>query len=111
MTPVCIHGFRAEHCASCRTCPHGLTSSRCGRCRAAETSAARRLAILTSGNQPPSVKHQGFEIFWVPALDGWQYRAPDSAASAESYRSVFLARKAIDRLGSAQPVAASSKTR
>ena len=43
-------------------------------------------------------KHAGFEIFYVPEVSGWQYRAPDSTTSALSYRSVFLARKAVDEV-------------
>jgi hypothetical protein len=42
--------------------------------------------------------HDGFEIFYVPEVNGWQFRRPESPASPESYRSVFLARKAIDSL-------------
>lgn len=101
MTAHCIHGFLSAHCASCRTCPHGLVASHCARCLAATTSAGYRRLAGTARPQPQSVEHQGFEIYWVPAIDGWQYRAPDSVASRESYRSVFLAQKAIDRLGPA----------
>ena len=113
MTPVCIHGFSVEQCAACRTCPHGLMSSRCGRCQAAAASASRRRPKVSAGPAPLSQEHQGFEIFWAPAVDGWQYRAADSAASVESYRSVFLARKAIDGLATAPPPAprASKKRR
>jgi hypothetical protein len=101
MTSPCIHGFRAEQCASCRTCPHGLTASGCGRCLTAASTAARRRVNLTLPSQPASEDHNGFEIFYAPAVNGWLYRAPDSTASAESYRSVFLARKAIDSLSAA----------
>jgi hypothetical protein len=97
MTASCIHGFDAEQCASCHTCSHGLAAARCGRCAAAATASARRRpkpAVET----PPSVKHAGFEIYYVPEVSGWQYRAPDSTTSALSYRSVFLARKAVDEV-------------
>lgn len=99
MIPLCIHGFRTEQCASCRNCPHGLTTARCGRCIAANSSAARRRQTTT--DEPhPSEEHAGFEIFYVPAVKGWQFRRPDAAPSPLSYRSIFLARKAIDRLSS-----------
>jgi hypothetical protein len=108
MTSQCIHGFSTEQCAQCRPCPHGLPTSGCGRCQAASTSAARRRWAPNLANQPASEDHQGFEIFWVPDVDGWQFRAKDAAPSAESYRSVFLARKAIDRLAT-QPHAAPNR--
>jgi hypothetical protein len=43
-------------------------------------------------------EHAGYEIFFEPAVSGWRYRAAESAASQLSYRSAFLARKAIDEL-------------
>jgi hypothetical protein len=46
-----------------------------------------------------SSTYNGFEILFQPALNGWQYRSPEATVSRESYRSEFLARKAIDRLG------------
>jgi hypothetical protein len=49
----------------------------------------------------PSEERAGFEIVYVPELSGWQVRSEDSAASEESYRSIFLARKAADDLASA----------
>ena len=101
MTAPCIHGFRADQCASCRTCPHGLTAGGCGRCLAASSTAARRRLSLAPIEQPAPEDHHGFEIFYAPAVNGWLFRAPDSTASAESYRSVFLARKAIDSLSPA----------
>lgn len=98
MTSPCIHGFRAEQCAACRSCPHGLVTSQCGRCiKASSTPALRKAAINTHGNHP-SEQREGFEIFYEPALNGWRYRADESAPSVESYRSVFLARKAVDHL-------------
>ena len=109
MTPPCIHGFRTEECAVCRTCPHGLVSSRCGRClRAGSTPALRKTAINTHPAHPPE-ERAGFEIFYVPALNGWQYRAADSALSAESYRSAFLARKAVDEAAAARILVTSGK--
>ena len=40
--------------------------------------------------------HAGHEIFYEAAVSGWRYRAADAAASTLSYRSAFLARKAVD---------------
>ncbi len=104
MTSPCIHGFRTEECAACRSCPHGLVTSQCGRCiKAASTPALRKAAINTHGNHP-SEEREGFEIFYEPSLNGWRYRADESAPSVESYRSVFLARKAVDELAAAEGV-------
>jgi hypothetical protein len=44
------------------------------------------------------VAHEGFEIYYAPEVSGWQFRGPESVHSTQSYRSVFLARKAIDEL-------------
>ncbi|MGZ6255727.1 MAG: hypothetical protein ACXWMB_01775 [Candidatus Limnocylindria bacterium] len=46
----------------------------------------------------PSEERAGFEIVYVPELSGWQVRSDDTVASDESYRSIFLARKAADEL-------------
>jgi hypothetical protein len=99
MTAPCIHGFRTDECNACRSCPHGLVISRCGRCLKASSTPAGRQALLVSHDDHPSEERSGFEIFYVPALSGWQVRADDDVASDESYRSVFLARKAVDELG------------
>ena len=102
MTPPCIHGFRTEECAACRTCPHGMVASRCSRCiKASSTPALRKAAIETHGDHP-SEERAGFEIVYVPAVNGWQVRAEDAATSPESYRSIFLARKAVEELASAE---------
>jgi hypothetical protein len=75
-----------------------MVSSRCARClRAVSTPALRRAAITTHGVHP-SEERAGFEIVYVPALNGWQIRADGEPTSAESYRSAFLARKAVDEL-------------
>ena len=101
MTALCIHAFRSDECAACRTCPHGLVSSRCSRClHAVSTPALRRAAISTHGVHPVE-ERAGFEIVYVPALNGWQIQADGTPTSAESYRSAFLARKAADDLASA----------
>jgi hypothetical protein len=98
MKAPCIHGFRTDECTACRTCPHGLVSSRCARClKSVSTPALRRATINTHGENP-SEEHAGFEIFYVPAVNGWRFRADESAPSVESYRSAFLARKAVDQL-------------
>jgi hypothetical protein len=98
MTDPCIHGFRTEECTSCRTCPHGLVTSRCGRCIRASSTPAGRKALLVAKGEHPSELRAGFEIVYVPELSGWQVRSDHSAASEESYRSIFLARKAADDL-------------
>ena len=46
---------------------------------------------------------------YVPELSGWQVRADDAAISDESYRSIFLARKAADDLAAASAAKESSK--
>lgn len=96
----CIHGFPEAQCASCRQCPHGLTSSRCGRC-AEVASTPRRVtaksAIAEAASAPGPEERSGFQIFYVPELSGWQYRDPDDRTSPVSYRSLFLARKAVDK--------------
>jgi len=97
MTELCIHGFRTEECASCRTCPHGLNAARCGRCVSAARAVSRRPQAVSTTTYPTE-EHAGFEIYYVPAVSGWQYRGADAAASLLSYRSAFLARKAVDEL-------------
>jgi hypothetical protein len=108
MTSQCIHGFPDQQCAACRTCPHDVVASGCVRCRAVAAAPGRHgrtLSVVT----PPSEEHAGFEIFYVPAVSGWQYRAPDSAPSRLSYRSAFLARKAVDELRATPAVKRSAK--
>jgi hypothetical protein len=70
---------------------------------------SRRQGRTPSAATPPSEEHAGFEIFYVPAVSGWQYRAPDSAPSRLSYRSAFLARKAVEQLRAAPDVKRSAK--
>ena len=110
MTSPCIHGFRTDQCSACRSCPHGLVSSRCGRCLKAVSTPALRRASLNTHGAHPSEERAGFEIFYEPALNGWRYRADEAAPSVESYRSVFLARKAVDQLA-ADAVGGGSKRR
>jgi hypothetical protein len=97
MPSPCIHGFSADQCASCRTCSHGLPTGRCGRCLASTTPAARRIAIATAAT-PPAEEHLGYEIYYEPAVSGWLYRDPDANSSPLSYRSAFLARKAVSEV-------------
>ena len=93
MTTNCIHGFTTQQCTSCRTCAHGQTTGTCPRCRAAATS--RKPAAVAA---QPSQDHSGFEIYYEAAVSGWRYRANEAAPSPLSYRSAFLARKAVDSL-------------
>ena len=95
MSDSCIHGFLTDHCASCRSCPHGLVASKCGRCLAQSAASARRKPAATTPQQPDE-EHAGWQIFYVPALTGWQVRAPEAQIMDGSYRSLFLARKAVD---------------
>ena len=67
------------------------------RSSAAESAATARERACASSN----VNRAGFEIVYVPELSGWQVRSGDSAMSDESYRSIFLARKAADDLAAA----------
>ena len=101
LTEQCIHGFRTEECASCRTCPHGLNAARCGRCVAAARAVSRRPRVVSTQTYP-SEQHAGFEIYYEPAVTGWLYRGADAAPSPLSYRSAFLARKAVDELAAAR---------
>ena len=105
-TPMqCIHGFPSEHCASCRTCEHGNTTASCTRCR---TTTTTRKVVAPVGDHETH-EHAGYEIFYETAVSGWRYRATDAAASPLSYRSAFLARKAVDEAqsngGDAKPAA------
>jgi len=109
MTSSCIHGFRTEECAACRSCPHGLVTSQCGRCIKSASTPAGRKALISAVHSYPSEQREGFEIFYEPALNGWRYRADESAASVESYRSVFLARKAVDQLAATENVKESKR--
>jgi hypothetical protein len=103
MSAPCIHGFSEAQCASCRPCPHGLTSGRCGRCIAAAAATPRKVAAASAANAPGPEERGGFQIFYVPELSGWQYRDPDDRTSPVSYRSLFLARKAVDEVAARLP--------
>jgi hypothetical protein len=103
-----MHGFPVEQCASCRTCPHGLSAARCGRCLTESTAAARRRAAAAAPPAHPSEEHQGWEIFYVPAVSGWQVRQPEAEVLEGSFRSAFLARKAVDEWIANRPAGRSS---
>jgi hypothetical protein len=81
---------------SCRTCPHGQVTTSCAKCRA---PAPTRKATLVAAPVPPQQEHGGYEVYFEPEVSGWRYRDAESAPSRLSYRSAFLARKAIDQLG------------
>jgi hypothetical protein len=91
-TKQCIHGFPIEQCGSCRTCEHGQSTAACARCNA----PVRVRKVVEPAGDRSTQEHAGHEIFYEPAVSGWRYRAPDTAASTLSYRSAFLARKAVD---------------
>ncbi len=95
MSTHCVHGFRVAECASCHPCPHGLVISRCARCAAAARAPRTKRSSAPEPSPQPE-KYAGFEIFYAPDVSGWRFRAPDAAPSALSYRSAFLARKAVD---------------
>ena len=92
-----------------RTCPHGQITSVCAKCAPRHRSDHRRRA--DAAVQPPSEEHAGYEIFFEPAVSGWRYRGKDDAASQLSYRSAFLARKAVDGLGNGETPSAPAKRR
>ena len=48
--------------------------------------------------QQPDEVREGWAIYFVPELSGWQIRQPDAGAMPDSYRSLFLARKAVDEM-------------
>lgn len=102
MTDQCIHGFDAQICSSCRRCAHGLLDSRCGIC---SPRTAREATLRLRNDQPQdSEEHRGYEIFYAAGERSWYYRAdPDAAASRQSFRSAFQARRAIDSLLDAPP--------
>jgi hypothetical protein len=107
MLNQCIHGFAGEQCSSCRTCPHGQPAAACTRCRA-ELAIRRPARVVTDH---PAQQHAGYEIYYESDVSGWRFRSPDAAPSALSYRSAFLARKAVDQLSEApSPAAAKGKS-
>ncbi|HEX6128188.1 MAG TPA: hypothetical protein VF071_04105 [Candidatus Limnocylindria bacterium] len=70
----------------------------------ATAAAALRRRVATDASRPAQ-EHRGFEILYVPEVSGWQFRAPDETLSPDSYRSAFLARKAIDAIAEATATA------
>jgi hypothetical protein len=98
MTDQCIHGFDAQHCASCRRCSHGLIENRCAECGAPRT--AREATLMLANDRPrPSMTHRGHEILYVAGERSWYIKADaDAPRSAVSYRSSFLAQRAVDAL-------------
>lgn len=88
MIADCIHGVPAAQCASCRTCQHGFVASRCSRCRA-------RVTKLPIPDRQPDQEFEGHEIYFVPAENSWYYRDADANPSPRSYRSAFMARRAV----------------
>ena len=107
MTAQCIHGFPTQQCVACRTCPHDQVTANCARCRA-ETTVRRR--VQPDVEHAPQ-EHEGYEIFYEPTVSGWRFRGADEAASPLSYRSAFLARKAVDELATAPQTASAPAKR
>ncbi len=55
--------------------------------------------MLANDRPRPSMTHRGHEILYVAGERSWYIRAdPDASRSAASFRSPFLARRAIDAL-------------
>ena len=102
MTAPCIHGFRTEECTSCRTCPHGLVASRCGRCiRASSTPAGRKALLVATRRAPFRGARAASRSCTSPSSADGRCARRTRSISDESYRSIFLARKAADDLASA----------
>lgn len=59
----------------------------------------------------PDEERNGWQIYYVPELSGWQIRQPDAAPMPDSYRSLFLARKAVDRMVADPPPTRPTKRR
>lgn len=102
MSGLCIHGFEAGQCASCRTCRHGLIKIRCGECLSESVAAPRASAAASDPASEPEARN-GWEIFYAPEVSGWRVRAPEAAVLPDSYRSLFLARKAVDQMTASPP--------
>jgi hypothetical protein len=88
MSVSCIHGFQQGQCATCSPVD------------------SRPADSATDGT---SEERQGWEIFYVPAVSGWQLRSPEATVVPDSYRSLFLARKAVDHMIANPPPARPAK--
>lgn len=97
MSAQCIHGFPTQQCISCRTCPHGQVTTTCARCRAPVTTR-KVVADAAAAPVPATETHGDYEVYYEPEVSGWRYRSTESEPSRLSYRSAFLAHKAIDQL-------------
>jgi hypothetical protein len=85
------------------SCIHGFQPGQCGRCSPDTSQFARRSTKSDPLLESTPEERLGWEIFYVPAVTGWRVRQPDTTALAASYRSLFLARKAVDALVASQP--------
>jgi hypothetical protein len=65
--------------------------------------------MLANDAPRPSEEHRGHEILYVAGERSWYTRAVDAPRSIASYRSPFQARRAIDAMLDAPPVAARRK--
>ena len=112
MTAPCIHGVPEQQCSSCRHCVHDIREARCGVCA---PRTARESALWRANDAPKaSESHRGYEILYATGERSLYYRADeDSSPSAQSFRSPFGARKAIDQLldAPAEPPAPSRRSR
>lgn len=110
MTDRCIHGFEAQTCASCRRCQHGILEARCAIC--APRTARQATVQLANEAARPSETHRGYEISYVPRERSWYIRAEDETDPVKgSYRSAFLARRAIDAILDAPAPTRAGKSR
>lgn len=102
MIERCIHGFDPSQCAACRRCPHGILESRCAQCT---PRTAREATIRMANDAPqPSEEHRGYEILYADGERSWYIKADtDAPRSANSFRSAFQARRAIDAMLDAPP--------
>ena len=67
--------------------------------------------MLAKDGPRPSEQHRGHEVLYVAGERSWYTRAADSPRSTMSYRSPFQARRAIDAMLDAPPVATRKKKR
>jgi hypothetical protein len=72
---------------------------------------AQRAADKIVPAAEPSQEHRGHEVYFVPAERSWYFRESPDVLPRESYRSAFLARRAIDTAVDNPPKPASRSTK